>query len=308
MSWPKCLLIIGVCGGFLLGWQTPGRSAPSQAPPLKVAATIFPLYDLVRQVAGPTVEVVLLIPPEASEHTFTVTPGTIRALSGCQAVFAIGHGLDDWVVRLARDAGVPQVRLTDNRIPLRRGYGEHVEHRHGVAHAATHTGVDPHYWLAVPNALLMVETIVDSLGQLHPAGRLEYQRRAQAYQEALRAADMAIRALLQDLPQRHIATFHMAFGYFAEAYGLQVVAVFEPVPGKEPGPRYVEAFQRQIRTHNLRTVFIEPQLSDVALQGLSRDLGVTLQTLDPLGGIGERTTYLAMMQFNARQIAAALAQ
>jgi ABC-type Zn uptake system ZnuABC Zn-binding protein ZnuA len=82
--------------------------------------------------------------------------------------------------------------------------------------------------------------------------------------------------------------------------------VFEPAPGKEPGPRYVEAFQRQVRAHKLRTVFVEPQLSEAALRGLSQDLGITLQKLDPEGGVQGVENYIALMQYNAAQIAAAL--
>ena len=289
-----------------LSLAVPIRSEALKATPLKVAATIFPLYDMLRQVAGPEVEVVLLVPPGASPHTFAIKPGTIRALTGCQAVFAVGHGLDDWVIRLAREAGVKRLILTDKGISLRRAGSESHDSRHHVAHATPHAGVDPHYWLSVPNALLMVEHIAASLGQLKPADQALYQRRAGAYQDELRAADAAIRALLADLPRREIATFHMAFGYFAEAYGLHVVAVFEPAPGQEPAPRHVEAFQRSIQTSNLRTVFIEPQLSEAPLRSLSRDLGITLQILDPNGGSEALPTYIAMMQFNARQIAAAL--
>ena len=123
---------------------------------------------------------------------------------------------------------------------------------------------------------------------------------------ALRSTDGEIRRLLADLPRRDIATFHMAFAYFAEAYGLKVVAVFESVAGKEPGPRYVEAFQRQVRAHKLRTVFIEPQLSEAALRGLSQDLGVTLRKLDPEGGSQGVESYIALMHYNAAQIAATL--
>jgi ABC-type Zn uptake system ZnuABC Zn-binding protein ZnuA len=271
-----------------------------------VAATIFPLYDLVRQVAGPVVEVVLLVPPGASPHTFTVKPGTARALTGCIAVFTIGHGLDDWATRLAQEAGVKRTIVTDAGITLRRGYSEH--HRAGQAQSqtATHDAVDPHYWLSIPNAILMVQFIAEIFAQLDPAAQADYQQRAVAYQEQLRSTDGEIRRLLADLPRRDIATFHMAFAYFAEAYGLKVVAVFESVAGKEPGPRYVEAFQRQVRAHKLRTVFIEPQLSEAALRGLSQDLGITLQKLAPEGGVQGVESYLALMQYNAVQIAAAL--
>jgi ABC-type Zn uptake system ZnuABC Zn-binding protein ZnuA len=297
---------LAVMSGLLLSLSTLAWGAPTPAAPLKVAATIFPLYDLVRQVAGPAVEVVLLVPPGASPHTFTVKPGTARALTGCIAVFTIGHGLDDWATRLAQEAGVKRTIVTDAGITLRRGYSEH--HRAGQAQSqtATHDAVDPHYWLSIPNAILMVQFIAEIFAQLDPAAQADYQQRAVAYQEQLRSTDGEIRRLLADLPRRDIATFHMAFAYFAEAYGLKVVAVFESVAGKEPGPRYVEAFQRQVRAHKLRTVFIEPQLSEAALRGLSQDLGITLQKLAPEGGVQGVESYLALMQYNAAQIAAAL--
>ena len=297
---------LAVMSGLLLSLSTLAWGAPTPAAPLKVAATIFPLYDLVRQVAGPAVEVVLLVPPGASPHTFTVKPGTARALTGCIAVFTIGHGLDDWATRLAQEAGVKRTIVTDAGITLRRGYSEH--HRAGQAQSqtATHDAVDPHYWLSIPNAILMVQFIAEIFAQLDPAAQADYQQRAVAYQEQLRSTDGEIRRLLADLPRRDSATFHMAFAYFAEAYGLKVVAVFESVAGKEPGPRYVEAFQRQVRAHKLRTVFVEPQLSETALRGLSQDLGITLQKLDPEGGVQGVENYIALMQYNAAQIAAAL--
>jgi len=296
---------LAVVVGLLLSVSTLTWGAPSPAAPLKVAATIFPLYDLVRQVAGPAVAVVLLVPPGASPHTFTVKPGTVRALTGCVAVFTIGHGLDDWATRLAQEAGVQRTIVTDVGIALRHGYSEH--HRTGAQlQTAAHDAVDPHYWLSIPNAIRMVQFIAEALAQFDPAAQADYQQRAVAYQEQLRSADGEIRRLLADLPRRDIATFHMAFAYFADTYGLNVVAVFEPAPGKEPGPRYVEAFQQQVRAHKLRTVFVEPQLSEAALRGLSQDLGITLRKLDPEGGVQGVESYIALMQYNAAQIAAAL--
>lgn len=280
--------------------------APPDAAPLKVAATIFPLYDLVRQVAGPSVEVTLLVPPGASPHTFTVRPGTVRALAGCAAVFTIGHGLDTWITRLAREVGISRTIVTDTGIPLRKGAQAHQHTGHTHRAQAASESVDPHYWLTIPNASLMVQTIATALGELDPSAATAYQQRALAYQEQLRGVDADIRRVLADLPRRDIATFHMAFAYFAEAYGLNVVAVFEPAPGKEPSPRYVEAFQRQVRTHKLRVVFVEPQLSETALRGLTNDLGITLRPLNPDGGMPGVDSYIALMQYNATQIAAAL--
>src|SRR5215467_11240321 len=141
---------LATAGGLLLSIVTLAWGAAA-SPPVKVAATIFPLYDLVRQVAGPSVEVILLVPPGTSEHTFTVKPGTIRAITGCRAIFAIGHGLDDWVARLAREAGVPRTLVVDTGIPLRHDSNEHRSDGHTGARTTSQDAVDPHYWLSIPN-------------------------------------------------------------------------------------------------------------------------------------------------------------
>jgi ABC-type Zn2+ transport system substrate-binding protein/surface adhesin len=98
---------------------------------------------------------------------------------------------------------------------------------------------------------------------------------------------------------------HDAFGYFADAYGLEVVATFEPYPGREPGPRFVVDFQKKIREAGVRIVFTEPQLAIGALQPIARDLGVKLGVLDPLGGLPGRDGYVETLAFNARAVASA---
>ena len=281
-------------------------SSVSAATRLQVAATIFPLYDLVRQVAGERAEVVLLVPPGASPHTIAFTPGTVRQLAGSQCLFVIGHGLDDWAAQLADHAGVAQTIVVDAGIPLRTA--EHAEHGHGGrrGQTASHGAVDPHYWLAIPHAQQIVQTIATTLKRLDPAGRQEYERRAGAYQQQLQAADAAIRRGFAEIARRDVAFFHAAFTYFAAAYGLHVVATFEEVPGREPGPQRVAAFLRRVRAYRLRALFVEPQLDIGPIKSLARDLGVTLYELDPLGGSAGRESYLAMMHYNATRIAAAL--
>jgi zinc transport system substrate-binding protein len=289
----------------LLAW--PETSAQA-APRLKIAVTIFPLYDLVRNVAGPAVDVVLLLPPGASPHTFEPRPGTMRALTGSTVLFAIGHGLDDWAVRLAQGANVQQTRLVDPQITLHPATHVHDDHGPAAAQRSSEgqAGMDPHYWLSVANAVQIVHTIAETLGTLDAAAREDYRQRMTAYVEQLHSLDREIRSMFAALPRRQLVTLHAAFGYFADAYDLHIVATFEPVPGQEPTPRHVEAFLKQVRVHNLRTLFVEPQLPHTALQSLARDLGATLKELDPNGGGPGRDSYIAMMRFNAAQIAAAL--
>jgi ABC-type Zn uptake system ZnuABC Zn-binding protein ZnuA len=274
-----------------LAWTMAAGSAASQDTHPTLAATIFPLFDIVRHVAGPAAAVTLMLPPGASPHTFEPTPSQVRALAGARVVFVIGHGLDDWAARLARSTGAARVVVVDRGVALRR--------------EADGT-VDPHYWLAPANAKAIARTVAGELEGLVPARRSDIQSALTRYLGQLDAVEAEIRGILADLPTRRIATFHDAFGYFAEAFGLEVAAVFEPYPGREPGPRFVAEFQRRVRASGVRTLFAEPQLSLDPLRPLARDLGVTLSVLDPLGGVSGRDTYLELLRFNARQVAAAV--
>jgi ABC-type Zn uptake system ZnuABC Zn-binding protein ZnuA len=267
-------------------------SAPAAA--LEIAATIFPIYDIARQVAGPVADTVLVLPPGASPHTFEPTPAGVRALSGVRVLFAVGHGLDDWAARLARGAGVPQVTIVDAGIVLRRS-----------AEGRSADRMDPHYWMSASNGRRIATTITEELERLAPERRGELERLLGVYLAKLEAADHEIRRILADLPTRRIATVHDAFGYFAEAYGLEIAAVFEPYPGLEPSPRFVIQFERKIRTSGVDVVFTEPQLSVAALRPIARDLGVRIETLDPLGGLPGRESYVDLLLFDARAVAAA---
>jgi ABC-type Zn uptake system ZnuABC Zn-binding protein ZnuA len=165
--------------------------------------------------------------------------------------------------------------------------------------------VDPHYWLAAPNAKTITRTVAAELARLAPGRGAEVDRRLAAYLARLDAADAEVRRLLGDLPTRQIATFHDAFGYFADASGLQVGATFEPYPGLEPSPRFVVEFQKKVQAAAVRVVFTEPQLSIESLRPIARDLGVTLAVLDPLGGLPGREGYVELLLFNARAVASA---
>lgn len=278
------------------------RGAPVR---LKVAATIYPLYDLVRQVAGPEDQVVLLVPAGASPHTFAARPRVIRALADSVALFAIGHGLDDWATGMAQNVGVKQTIVVDKQVTLHSWSGTH-RHAHADEHGHGQTSIDPHYWLAISNAVGMVQHIAETLGTLNPADQKGYHQRAQAYQERLHSLHRNIHHQLSGFAKRNIATFHPAFAYFAATYDLHIIATFEQSPGREPAPRQVERFLRLIQAQNLRVLFVEPQLPQGPLSTLARDLGVSLSVLDPLGGVQERKSYIAMMRFNASQVAAAL--
>jgi len=96
--------------------------------------------------------------------------------------------------------------------------------------------------------------------------------------------------------------FHAGWNYFAAAYGLEVVAVFQPAPGREPAPRDLQKLYALARAHKIKAVFSEPQLPASSLEPMLQDLGLHLLILDPLGGSSPGDSYIEMLRRNVRNI------
>jgi zinc transport system substrate-binding protein len=305
------LLILGVLAGatvLLIGIAYfSGVGAPSRKEEKKtaVAATIYPLYDMARNVVGENADVKLILPPGASPHLFEFSPRQLKELQNVKAVFAIGHGLDDWaaqVVNVARDA---RVMIVDHGIDLRKFEGTE-EKGEKIKREHEHGPTDPHYWLHLGNAQKITENIAKELSQIDPAHEVAFKSNAQVYRDKLAAEERRLKDVLAPARGRPILTFHDAWFYFAEDFGLKIVGTFEPSAGEEPTPRYLAALQRELKEKQIRIIFIEPQLSTAVLKSFAEDNHLSLAELDPLGGVEGRATYLDLMEFNANSVRQAL--
>jgi zinc transport system substrate-binding protein len=280
-----------------------GRVQAETKGPLVLAATIFPAADMVRRIAGPDARVIQVLPAGASPHTFDLTPGQVKELQGARLVFKIG-GIDDWIDSVAESLpGAAMVRL-DKDIAL-LPFGED-GHDHGGHGARSHPEYDPHYWLSAANAAIMARTITGALCRCDPAHAALYQRNSQLLDRELTVLHGEIKKELSALKNRRMIVFHDGWRYFAGAYGLEIVAVFQLSPGREPTPRELQGLYAQARRHGITAIFSEPQLPATSLEPLLQDLGLQLVVIDPLGGAATGDSYAALLRRNARAIRQAL--
>jgi zinc transport system substrate-binding protein len=274
----------------------------------RVAVSIFPLYDLTRRVAGDRIEVVLVLPPGRSEHAYDPTPKEIARLEGARLGFAVGLDLDGWLESIMRTAGGAKiVRLGEGveTIPIELQSIE-MEHDHDHDHDHDHghaTGApDPHYWLDPQRAGKLVGAIRDELAAIDPAGKAVFDANARELVAALDALDAAIAQRAEAWTKRTIVTFHGSMAYFARRYGLRIAAVVEPIAGKEPTAAYLAEVIGAIKRSGAAALFTEPQLDRGPGEVIAREAGVPLGELDPVGGLAGRTSYEALLQYNADQL------
>jgi ABC-type Zn uptake system ZnuABC Zn-binding protein ZnuA len=298
----NCIFFFSILRGIWQKSQSASTSPVATPNQIKIAASLPTIADLAKQVGGEHIQVVTILKPGANPHTFEPTPAEAKDISQAQIVFTIGHGIDHWAVNLVGGNQNTKVVQLDRNVPLFTDAYADADDRQ----LSGFDGQDPHYWLAPSNAVIMTQTIADELAQLDPLHRSDYQNNAAIYQAKLQSLDTDLRTQLAPFSERNLATFHNAFSYFARAYHLRIVAVFEEFSGKEPSPSFVAKFIDTMKKDQIHVIFTEPQSSAITLEPIAKDLQVKMAQLDDIGGVPGRDSYIELLQFNTQVIIKAL--
>jgi ABC-type Zn uptake system ZnuABC Zn-binding protein ZnuA len=292
---------IHVLLAVLLLFAPAARQRGQDAKPVRMAATIFPLADIVRQICGEAGRVLQILPSGASPHTFDMAPGQIRELQQTRLIFKIGM-VDDWVDRVVESVPMAEIVSLQGHVrlkPIQAASQEHDDHAPGKALSGR---FDPHYWLDAANGQAMARAVCAKLGAMDPARAAQYAENSRRFQDELRRADDECKKACASLKNRKLIVFHDGWKYFAAAYGLEIVAVFQPAPGRDPAPRDLQKLYTLAREHGIRAVFSEPQLPTSSLEPMLQDLGLRLFILDPLGGGEPGDSYIRMLRRNVQSI------
>lgn len=269
------------------------QGSPGPGGKVRVAVSIPPLVDFVRQIGGARVEVELLVPPGASVEVYEPTPRQVQFVAQAQLLVLNGLGLEFWAEKVVKGSGNPSLVVLDTSkgVPALEGYG---------------SGLDPHVWLDPSLAMIQVEQIRGALSRLDPAGAEDYRLRTSQYLGTLESLDQELAERIKNWRYRKFIAFHSAWRYFAARYGLEQVAVIEEFPGKEPSPQYLADVARKAKSLEAKAIFAEPQLSQRAAQAIAAEAGKEVLILDDLGGVPGRATYIDLMRYNIDQMEKAL--
>jgi zinc/manganese transport system substrate-binding protein len=309
------LLLLGLAGGA------------SAAERVKAVASFSILGDMVRQVGGDRVDVVTLVKHDADAHVFSPTPADAKTLAGADIFFVNGLGFEGWMERLEKSSGFKgdTVVVSKGVKPLTMGeeghhHGdeaadEHDHDEHAEADDADHDEhevTDPHAWQDLANGKIYVANIRDGLIAADPEGKAIYEANAAKYLEAVVKEEKAVKEAIATLApeRRKIITSHDAFGYFAAAYGLKIIAPEGVSTESEASAQDVAKIIRQIKEEKIPAVFLENVTDHRLLDQIARETGAkiggTLYSDALSGPDGPAPTYLDMFRHNVGTIAAAL--
>lgn len=241
---------------------------------VNVVVSIAPLYNITRAIAGDRADIILLVPPGASEHTFSPKPSLIMALAKADVFIKAGAGMEfyaDKMVSAASNKKLVVLAITDG-VKLLAGADED-EKKYG----------NPHIWLDPVMAAGIAGKICGALSAADPEGRKFYDANLKNFKFKIGALDVYLKKEISGFGRKELITFHPAWVYFENRYGLKAVGVIEAVPGREPSPKDLEQIINAVKKYSIRAVFAEPQLPRKAADVIAAEAGVKVVILDPLG-------------------------
>lgn len=271
----------------------------------KTFVSIPPQQYLVDRIGAPYVTTGVLVAPGRSPHSFDLTPRQMVALVESRAYFTIGLPFEREIIERIETLS-PQLTIVDvGRGVPRRNLAEYDSeggsgrleagtstHEHGAPagpldrrdhqdHAEEEPGgTDPHIWLAPALLKLEARNVFEALTELDPGHAAEYGANLAELVDELDALDAEIAEALAPIRGRTIYVFHPAFGYFADAYGLEQVAV--ETGGSEPGPRDLATLVERAKKDGVRVIFVQPQFASSSAKAVAREIGGAVVPIDPL--------------------------
>jgi zinc/manganese transport system substrate-binding protein len=286
--------------------------AAGEERPLVVATTTI-LGDITANVAGDEATIEVLMPTGADPHSYEASARQAARLRDADLIIANGVGLEEGLLGVIAEAeaeGVAVLRvgeLVDPKPFLDPGGGD------GPGAGEGENGLDPHVWM---DPLRMVDA-VELIGEaLQPALGDDVRDRAAAYQSALRELSGEIAAAIATIPpeRRVLVTNHLAYGYYAQRYGLELLGTVIPAATTEAETSAAQfaALVELIERERVPAIFgstTEPiRLAEAIAAEVGFDVEVIQLYTGSLGEAGSGAeTYVEMMRTSTQRIVAALA-
>ncbi|MBE9045984.1 zinc ABC transporter substrate-binding protein [Pleurocapsales cyanobacterium LEGE 10410] len=265
----------------------------------KIVSTFLPVHLFTKAVVGDTGEVDILISPGAEVHDYQATPDDAKLLSEADVLVENGLGIEEFLSGLIANAGnsnLQQITASEGIEVIEGEHDEHEEEEHGHGHH--HEEGDPHVWLDPVLAQQQVATIRDGLIAIDPNNADSYRSNADAYIQQLQQLDNEFQQRLAPVAGCNFITFHDAFAYLAQRYGLQQEAIVE-IPEDSITPSDIQRVQQTAEQYQVKALLTEPGIEDKRIQQISSDLNLPLEAIDPLeSGETDPQYYFQVMRGN----------
>ena len=303
------------------GSGDPSAAGGGSSGTLSVQASFYPLQYVTERVGGDLVQVESLTPAGAEPHDLELSPAAVDGLRTADAVVYLSGfqpAVDDAVAQAAPEHALDAVHagVEGEEAHSAEEHGAAEESHGGEAHSEEapagddghgHGGEDPHFWLD-PDRLAAVATeVAHELAEVDPDNAAAYESNAEQLTTELAALDEEFTEGLATCERKTIVVSHDAYGYLADKYDLEQVAIAGLDPDTEPSPARLAEIGEVVEAEGVTTVFSESLVNPKVAETLAAEHGIETAVLDPVENQSdENADYQQVMRNNLEALRTAL--
>lgn len=301
----SALLCAAVCLTGFSGCGTPAKESSR----LKLLASFYPIaimaLNITDGVEGVAVES-MAQQQTGCLHDFQMTTADMKKAETADAFLINGAGMEGFLDKISDQ--LPELPVIDSStgIPLIAS-GEDHHHDGGEGHDHDQEDYNPHLWVSITNCMEQVRNLSEGIIALDPEHEAEYRENTETYLEKLSALRDKMHSALDHVKNKDIITFHEAFPYFAEEFGLHIAAVINREPDSQPSAKELADTIRLVRETGVKALFVEPLYPETSADIIAAETSAQVYVLDPaVSGEWDKNAYLTAMESNLQVLAQAL--
>ena len=284
-----------------------------------VMTTLFPHYDIVREIAGDLVEVKMILPLGSDAHHFEPTPKQMTQIKQSDLVIFTGLSLEPWMKSIVSYKDISILDLSRNIDLIEIDDHDHDDDHSWIASLwesflnffkseDEHHDFDPHFWLDPVLAIIMVNDITDALITILPEHETLFLSNRDRLILELETLNDDYVTLLETVTHKYIMHGgHNAFSYFALRYGIEYVSPFEGFSSDaEPKAQALAQMISLMQSLDIKYLFAEVELAPNVATMISEATGATILYVYNAANISQENlddglSYMDMMRHNFNQ-------
>ena len=286
-----------------------GSAKSGSGKQLKIIATIYPEYELVKQIVGDVdnVEVDLLLDKGVDLHSFQPTAKDIINISSSDVFIYVGGESDKWVDDVLKEAQNKDIKALN----LIEALGDMAKEEKTVEGMQSEDEgeedekeIDEHIWLSVKNASKLCKSIADTLGEKDPDNKETYSKNSEAYIAKLNELDGQYEQACKSAKNNTlIFADRFPFRYLTDDYKLKYYAAFSGCSAEsEASFKTLVFLANKLDELKLNKLIIidgsDKKIADAVID-TAKTKDVEVLTLNSMqSAVGDDDTYLSIMQSN----------
>lgn len=301
----SALLCAAVCLTGFSGCGTPAKESSR----LKLLASFYPIaimaLNITDGVEGVAVES-MAQQQTGCLHDFQMTTADMKKAETADAFLINGAGMEGFLDKISDQ--LPELPVIDSSTGISLiASGEDHHHDGGEGHDHDQEAYNPHLWVSITNCMEQVRNLSEGIIALDPEHEAEYRENTETYLEKLSALRDKMHSALDHVKNKDIITFHEAFPYFAEEFGLHIAAVINREPDSQPSAKELADTIRLVRETDVKALFVEPLYPETSADIIAAETSAQVYVLDPaVSGEWDKNAYLTAMESNLQVLEQAL--